>query len=188
MKKTNLIVLTLITGLFLLSSMKCRKDQVPPKQPVVEKLPPATQEGKNTCGFLVNGKVWLPKGRVGNGEPNLKWWYDPLYHNGTFNINGFRYDTTEGTRFSDFVVAIDSFSSPGIYRLNVIPGRVAEYGNLNRSCVYYKVDTIRNHDSYVNITKFDQQNHIIAGTFEFTLAKPGCDTVRITEGRFDIKF
>ncbi|MEJ7672136.1 MAG: hypothetical protein WKF59_05380 [Chitinophagaceae bacterium] len=61
---------------------------VTPPPPVTEELPPVTQEGKNTCGFLVNGKVWLPKGRVGNGSPNLKVWYDPAYHNGTFNING----------------------------------------------------------------------------------------------------
>jgi hypothetical protein len=26
---------------------------------------------------------------------------------------------------------------------------------------------------------------IISGTFDFVLAKPGCDTVRVTQGRFD---
>ena len=71
----------------IIINASCKKTVTPPP-PLTEELPPVTQEGKNTCGFLVNGKVWLPKGRVGNGSPNLKVWYDPAYHNGTFNING----------------------------------------------------------------------------------------------------
>ncbi|NJO00911.1 MAG: hypothetical protein HC880_03765 [Bacteroidia bacterium] len=39
----------------------------------------------------------------------------------------------------------------------------------------------------LTITRFDLDARIIAGLFEFTLAKPGCDTIRITEGRFDMK-
>jgi len=31
-------------------------------------LPPATQEGKNTFGFLLNGQVWTPQGN--NGTAN----------------------------------------------------------------------------------------------------------------------
>lgn len=104
-------VLTSASILMVVSSIQCRKKSLPPPvtTPLTEQLPPTTQEGKNTCGFLVNGKVWLPQGKVGNYSPNLKWWYDPGYRNGTFNINGFRYDKSEGDKFSDFVVAIDNF-------------------------------------------------------------------------------
>ena len=28
---------------------------------------------------------------------------------------------------------------------------------------------------------------IVSGNFEFTIAAPGCDTLRVTEGRFDLK-
>jgi hypothetical protein len=41
------------------------------------------------------------------------------------------------------------------------------------------------HKGTLTITRLDLQAGIISGTFEFTLAKPGCDTVRITQGRFD---
>lgn len=37
----------------------------------------------------------------------------------------------------------------------------------------------------------DQNNledGIIAGTFDCTIYQTGCDTLRITEGRFDLKF
>jgi hypothetical protein len=170
----------------LLISASCKKTVTPPPPPVAEQLPPATQEGKNTCGFLVNGKVWLPKGRVGNGSPNLKWWYDPTYRNGTFNINGYRYDKNEGDKFTSFVIAIDNFSSAGVYALNT-SGRVTGYSDYNKNCIYYREDTIPVNNNYINITKFNLQQGIIAGLFQFTLAKAGCDTIRITEGRFDIK-
>ncbi len=166
----------------------CKKQKINLPQPPVEQLPAATQEGKNTCGFLVNGKLWLPKGKLGNGQPNLSWWYDPAYRNGTFNISGVRYDKSEGDKFTGFSMAIDNFFSVGTYSLNVIDGRGSQYSDFNRNCIYYHQDTLFGHKSLLTITKFDTQNRIIAGIFEFSLAKPGCDTIRITEGRFDIKF
>lgn len=39
----------------------------------------------------------------------------------------------------------------------------------------------------LNITRPDRSAGIIAGTFEFTLAQPGCDTIKVTQGRFDKK-
>jgi len=42
-------------------------------------------------------------------------------------------------------------------------------------------------DGQLTLTRLDEQAGIIAGTFEFTIAKPGCDTIRVTDGRFDKK-
>lgn len=184
--KTHYIIIMLLFAITPLMGLKCEKYVMPEPIPQQEQLPPATQEGKNTCGFLVNGKVWLPKGRLGNGQSNLSWWYDPGYNHGTFNIHGFRYEPSEGVKFSSFVIAIDNFSSIGIYNLKTA-GRVTQYFDYNKNCMYYREDTITPNINYVNITRFDLTQRVIAGTFEFTLATPGCDTVRITQGRFDIK-
>lgn len=40
----------------------------------------------------------------------------------------------------------------------------------------------------LNFTKIDLSAGIIAGTFDCTIHQTGCDTLRITEGRFDLKF
>ena len=40
----------------------------------------------------------------------------------------------------------------------------------------------------ITITKFDQQLRILSGKFYCTMLKSGCDTLKITDGRFDIKF
>ena len=54
-----------------------------------EELPPITQEGKNTFGCLVNGKVWLPKGY--DGTSNLDLSNDPGFNSGTFDLRTYRY-------------------------------------------------------------------------------------------------
>jgi hypothetical protein len=148
-------------------------------------LPPATQDGKNTCGFLVNGKVWLPRGD--NGFPNLNCNYDATYRGGSFNINGYMYENGANNSIS-FVVAIDSLQSTGFYKLNVKGGGIGEYCNKVTLCCYYWTDTIPNHNAFLSITKLDKQKRIIAGTFEFAQSQRGCDTVRITQGRFDMKY
>jgi hypothetical protein len=40
---------------------------------------------------------------------------------------------------------------------------------------------------HLNITKYDLQNRVFSGTFEFTIYKSGSDTIKITDGRFDKK-
>jgi hypothetical protein len=52
-------VLPILLMLVLLAFSSCKENDANPK----EVLPAATMEGKNTFGAMVNGKVWLPKGR-----------------------------------------------------------------------------------------------------------------------------
>jgi len=40
----------------------------------------------------------------------------------------------------------------------------------------------------LTITRLDLQAGIIAGTFNFVLDQAGCDTLKITQGRFENKF
>ena len=53
--KTSLVILTLSTLIICFSLTGCKKD--PTKN---AKLPPITQEGKNTIGFTIDGEVWVP--------------------------------------------------------------------------------------------------------------------------------
>jgi Family of unknown function (DUF6252) len=168
--------------LLIITSSNCIKSGTYTAQ-----LPPATQEGKNTCGFLVNGKVWLPRGD--NGYPNLSCDYDETFMGGAFGINGYMYENGADNSIS-FVVASDSIQIAGLYKLNTRTERTrfAEYTNLVTRCHYQWIDTIPNHNAYLNITKLDKVNRIVSGTFEFALTTSGCDTVRITQGRFDMKY
>ena len=39
----------------------------------------------------------------------------------------------------------------------------------------------------MTVTRLDRTAGVVSGTFEFTLTKPGCDIIRVTQGRFDKK-
>lgn len=175
----HISILSLLFLLVITTGTNCKKSLFG------EKLPPATQEGKNTCGFLVNGKVWTPRGD--NGFANLTCHYDETFMAGAFNINGYRYEDGANNSIS-FVVASDSIQLPGLYKLNLKSTRVGEYRNGPTLCGYQWTDTIPNHNAFLNITKLDRVKRIISGTFEFALTKSGCEAVRITQGRFDMKY
>lgn len=175
----HISILSLLFLLILSSSTNCKKNN--PESG----LPPATQEGKNTCGFLLNGKVWLPRGD--NGYANLVCDYDETFIGGAFNITGYRY---EPNKRSFFGVTGRDITNTGIYKLNISPdkkGDISIDAN-SKYCIYEWYDTIPNHNAYLNITKLDKVKRIVSGTFEFALIKPGCEEVRITQGRFDMKF
>lgn len=177
MKHTYLLTILL---LIVTSSSNCKKSSL-----LGDKLPPATQEGKNTCGFLLNGEVWLPKGD--NGYPNLICDYDETYNGGSFNIGGYRYDTQSRSAFS---VSGRNITSPGTYKLNLTSSHRTYFSidNTQNYCVYYWEDTIANHNAYLTITKLDKTTRIVSGIFEFAQVKQGCQEVRITQGRFDMKY
>ena len=74
------------------------------------------------------------------------------------------------------------------YDLANEPYEVAEfdwYGVNIPTCNYSKENTL---SGTLTITHFDNVEYIISGTFEFVTATEGCDTVRVTDGRFDIPY
>ncbi|WP_293297800.1 hypothetical protein [Pedobacter sp. UBA4863] len=61
MRNLKFIFLAVIFALF--TGMQCRKDG---KLSGKEELPPITQDGRNTFGFLLNGEIWIPRGGMLN--------------------------------------------------------------------------------------------------------------------------
>ena len=147
-----------------------------------EELPPITQEGRNTFGCLVNGEVWLPKGY--NGTSNLDASYDPTYKGGALDVSAYRI-TDHVDQFVSFGVA--NISSTGKFEFSKntqSPG--AYWDDANTFCSYD--DKSNELEGYFIVTRLDLMQAIVSGTFEFTMVKAGCDTIKVTEGRFDMKF
>jgi hypothetical protein len=174
--------LPLLSGvLFLLfCSSACRKHKLDNNS-----LPPATQEGKNTLGFLLNGKPWTPKGF--NGNPNMSLYYDTTYRNGTFNIYCY-YLPNKGSGYrQSFSIAADSVQNIGKIIFGEKDLSVVFRDNFDYSCDYESYDSTVIAYGYCSVTKMDKVNGIFSGTFNFTMIKSGCDTIKITAGRFDMK-
>ena len=179
--------LPLYAALVLLTQCSKCKDDVAP----LDQLPPATQTGANTFGCLVNGQAWTPNGRVGLSD-NLVIQYEasPTL-GGNLNISAFRYsgsgsDTKQAIKVSASpIFQARSFSLDFPYT----EGSASYYDRAKLNpCNEYFYNDVSYRRGTLTLTKLDEQAGIIAGTFEFTVTTPGCDTVRVTQGRFDAKF
>ena len=175
------IIILLLFSFISLSSMKCKKDELG--------LPPATQTGANTVGFLLNGQPWTPKGQVGMSA-NLSLEIDFGYNDGLFGIRAYRYDSTTKNKESFNIGMRDSlnyYSAP--FSLSLTNKSLAKFYVSNSSYTFFSNDPGVYAIGGITVSKLDKINRIIAGTFNATLHKPGCaDTIKITDGRFDMKF
>ncbi|RAK70331.1 hypothetical protein [Hymenobacter edaphi] len=178
--------LYLYAALLLLTQCSKCKDDPQPKNPE-DALPAATQEGKNTFGCLVNGQAWTPKGSLG-GVPNFYVSYDPTYAGGTIDIRAYRLPNSDDSRRQRITLGGGDISHVGTYALVVSDARGASFYDDFRpsSCQEYRsADPLVHCQGTLTLTRLDAA--VASGTFEFVLAKPGCDTIKVTQGRFDRK-
>jgi len=178
------------------SLIQCSKTTVDPNG-----LPPETQTGAGTFACKINGVNWQykdPYYELLSTKPKISWEFDKSYLGGYLSIGALRYP--DGKNSSDFIILVaDSlnqanerkvnnsfFSDFGVKYLNY----VANNSLCENFSTYSSNDTTKNYYSSgkLTITKLDQSAKIIAGTFYCTIKQTGCDTLKITDGRFDLKY
>lgn len=171
------ILISCITVILLAS---CKKE--------VTELPQATQTGANTFGAKINGVFWAPQG------------FGPLPANDILEARMSGRDITINARnFSsspnetEFQLTIFNVTAPGTYLLNtnvVHPNGAASYGyyvkrNFTPQNEYLTSST---YTGRVVITRIDEVNMIVSGTFEFNAGSIyNTEVLNVTEGRFDVK-
>lgn len=142
-------------------------------------LPPATQTGANTLGFLLNGQLWLPDGACGYSNQSPV--YDPDFNGKPeFDMTCFKCTTSQRMTFAFYLRGINH---TGVYPVS--PDSLGSCGFASDNCQYLYHDTTVYRKGNITITNFSLP--IISGTFEMVMYKKGCDSLKITQGRFDIK-
>jgi hypothetical protein len=177
------LVLIIQAG-FIISLSSCFKDE----------LPEPTQKGEDTLGMLIDGKEWSANtGFDLFGPEKTKARY---YTNSQVLIITVRNTTRENSEEIEFFIdkvnteanyAIDSlnpfFQEPICWEST----RFDPTTNDNQSCfqAYYltKIDSGK-----VHISTLDTISKIVSGTFEMTLTNFNNETIKITNGRFDLTF
>ncbi len=146
-----------------------------------EVLPPITQTGANTFGCLINGKIYIPKGFEQN-HPNFDVIVDST-NGGNLDIRTFRKENgiMQALSFSCFGI-----SSSGIYQTQIYPTYAKD---INSSICYFVNSGSNYKQGFIQITRYDINNRIFSGTFEMKMydSTISCDTILITQGRFDKK-
>lgn len=175
--------LVLGTALLLLALTQCKKKDPSPE----DQLPPATQTGANTFGCLVNGQPWTPKGY--NGSSNNSVSYDPGLNGGVFDLQTYRYPEPGANHFQVIYLFANQVARAGTYSFTNEMQTEASFNDTKTKCSWRSRDSLTTYRrGTLTITRLDLQAGVISGTFAFTLYKPGCDSVRVTNGRFDVKF
>ena len=177
--KTKLLLYSAL--LLLTQCSKCKNDPQP--NDPADQLPPATQTGANTLGCLVNSQPWTPQGNAGTSNYSL--YYDRSYRGGNFGVNTYRLSGG----FAQYIIfGGDSIAAIGAYSLSHAPRTVFFLDNRKpTACQDYSGQAGQYSRGTLVITRLDLQAGIVSGTFAFTLYKPGCDSIRVTQGRFDKK-
>lgn len=171
----------LLSGLVLLLT-SCEKEEVEVRQ-----LPPATQVGANTFGCLLNGKAYEPYGSDGNRMGPLQVVYDPTFRKGTLSLFALRLPKKSDPNIRQTIgLYLDSVQAPGRYALNLAKRQEGYFFNSENRCEYTLDDTHYRAGEMI-ITRLDKQKGIVAGTFHFKLYRPGCDSVIVSDGRFDVQ-
>ena len=183
MKHIHLITILL---LIVTSSSNCKKNQLSE----LDKLPPATQTGANTLGCLVNGNAWIPDNGCTLLCPKaLKFYFDNS-NGGSFTIQA-EYKNLGINRHEFIGIGADSLLSKKSFASNtdnhLFGVTYSNYLSTGFCRSFLPNDTSVSISGNLVITKFDLNNSIISGSFEFTISKPSCETIQITNGRFDAK-
>lgn len=174
--------LIMASCLTILMAASCKKNKPTPKTEL-EKLPPITQTGANTFGCLLNGQAWIPKDNY--GQASFKLDVDPALGNGIFVLSTVRY--LANSTSTSFAIGSVACTNAGTYNLSN-SGQVFSYSNSELLCSYDNNESKVYKEGSFTITRYDLNNRIFSGTFDFTIYKEGCgDTLHFTNGRFDKK-
>jgi len=172
----------LLLAAFSSLGLHCKKEHDEPKTEL-EKLPPLTMEGKQTFGWLANGKAIIG---------NLYGWYAD-YQNGVFELRGGDQPFQSGVDANGFTIVVGQYQITGIgkYKIPIEyrPGTNTSFASGVSFIPYtYSTDFTNHGNASINIYRLDTINFYMAGTFAFTVYSQFGDSLVITDGRFDFKY
>ena len=142
----------------------------------IDCLPAATQTGENTFGCLVNGEAFVDNG-IGNN------FYQLVDGEFFFLVGGL----SRSTASSQVIIASNSREVlEGDFNLECnSPDNF--YGELSIKDTFLDLDTCDSSFGFLSLTKFDLNQNIASGAFEFDVIDPRDNSIiEIREGRFDV--
>ncbi|MEM6815761.1 MAG: hypothetical protein AAF600_15475 [Bacteroidota bacterium] len=152
-----------------------------PQHPA-DALPPPTQTGEGTFGCLIDGDPFFP-GRFGLDRPSAFY----QFVRGAFTLG---ISASRGGSVDSKQIVIGALDIEGLNQ-QTYPLTSRQSGNFFGNFFVggggvLDANTQNDNPGVLTITLFTDE--IIAGTFEFTILDNDGSEIRITDGRFDLKY
>lgn len=176
----KILHLFLILGLTLNTSYDKDDDQSP-----IDQLPPATQTGAQTFGCLINGEAFVPP-LFGTNSPDA--FYQFVRGAYTFDISG---SITKNSKL--FTIGIAGIDVEPLEEKTYIlieresGNHFGQYLIIDGGLLFNGATSIEN-SGKLFIDHLDEEKGIISGRFEFTLFDNHDNEIKITDGRFDMRY
>ena len=188
------------TTLILLLLLGCSKDE--DNNTFTPTLPEATQTGKNTFGCYIDGKLLTPRDGTGSvfgadhGMVYSGLGQAPNYDYNEINVQD--YASGFGGLMDIHIIDLHS-NAEETYNINEsnCQDNIDANNNINIRCRWWN-ESLEKFEWYcsvgnqgsLTITRYDFENRIVSGTFNFTAQNRDDpeDIIEITNGRFDIKW
>ncbi|MFA0962067.1 hypothetical protein AB9P05_09690 [Roseivirga sp. BDSF3-8] len=163
-----IVALLILPGCFLFGG----DDDNPRPAPIppIEQLPPLTTEGKGTFGCLINGEAFV------SYYPNA------LADFSVFDKISLRADFRDEN--ASVGLAIEPYNKEEV-RFNY-PDSDMQF-NIRYDSLYCDYRAWDNIEGWVEIVEYNPFEKYVSGTFEYTAVNETCDTLRVTDGRFDLR-
>jgi hypothetical protein len=161
-----------LIALYILALGGCSKEEAP-KDPV-DSLPPITQTGENTFAYLINGEPFFTTRNERGADYVLN----------TLTIYGFNQSET-GIILTGLEIK-DAISEQQYSLQSRMEGKFSAL-YLERGGLDLRLKTTDQRPGRIIITRFDLNEFIVSGTFEFTVEDDSGNLYEITDGRFDFK-
>ena len=169
------IILISICILFICACSKSNKSPAPDNP---YGLPNATQTGANVFACRINGKNFIEYYSLGKTGAQLN--TDTLSVFATKKLSDYVHEELDlGIKNPNVGITYSNFDSSALLRY-ISDSTCQGYSSPS---VYLFSNTLQ-----VKITKFDKVIKIVSGTFSSKVSIPNCDTISITDGRFDFNY
>ncbi len=168
--KNNIVIFLYLLCAWLCMGSSCKKKEMSDQAP------------KNYFTCKINGVEYKPSGY--DGTPNYYIHIDTSYRDGTISVN--TYNSSNNNLNYSFGFGSDSVKNVGKFYLKRAGRHRMDYTSYNLNCQYFSDDSdVEILSGSFTFDTYDLENFIFSGQFEALMAKTdGCDTLRITEGKF----
>jgi hypothetical protein len=179
----NISLKLIVVCLLLTTCCKNDDDSTNP----LDQLPPATMTGAQTIGCLVNGEPFTDSGIMNN----FYQFVDGEY----YLVINWDFDNSDGYKDGQIAISKIEVQENQTYVLDKSSYTDGDYTGAGATFVSNLTETLgqfetnANFTGTIHFTRFDTENFIMSGTFEFQAQEIiSGETITITDGRFDLNF